>query len=495
MSKPSAQSTGQRKHIPVSEPDTIAGRLSRYIFFALLAYMPLHILLSTWIGTSLNILDIAKVAKEFVLVFGFGLALAASYRKPWFGYLLRDKLLWLIGAFAVLHLLLMAMLPGDPEVELLALVYNTRYLLLFIYAILLAHLYSRAHLLKRALQIIMFSSVLVLSFGWLQHSVLPPNTMERLGYSQEAGALPAFYVDNNVDFMRVFSTQRNPNAYGAYLLIIIAIALAYIRFTRTAAARYVLIGILGLSLYNLLFTYSRSAWVGLVFVVIALIALLIKQGVHRKISREVKLVLYTALAALVIISGSIIYAVGDSDTLQNIVFHSSEASEAESSNVVRIAYWQDSLDFVWENPLGAGPGAAGPVSMRAGDSNINENYYLQIASEVGLIGLGLFLSIIGVVLVRLWRYATRSSIAAAVMASFVGIAATNMFAHTWSYESVAYTWWGLAGIFMVLGPKHQPKASKQKKSPANKPKKTPQKPQKPTTKKPAKPTKKKGRAT
>ena len=441
------------KHIPVVEPDTFAGRLARYIFFALLAYMPLHILVSTWIGTTFNILEPMKIAKEFVLVFGFGLALGASYKKPWFKQLLRDKLMWLIAAFALLHLLLMAMMPGDPEVELLALVYNTRYLLFFIYAVLLAHLYNRAYFLKRCLQIVIASSILVLGFGWLQHSVLPPNTMERLGYSQEAGVLPAFYVDNNVDFMRVFSTQRNPNSYGAYLLIIIAIALTYIRFTRTAAARYVLVGILGLALYNLLFTYSRSAWVGLVFLVIALAILLIKQGIHHKVSREVKLVLFAALAALVMISGSIIYAVGDSDVLQNIVFHSTEASEAESSNVVRIAYWQDSLDFVWENPFGAGPGAAGPVSMRAGSANISENYYLQIASEVGLIGLGIFLSIVVMVLVRLWRYAKRSPIAAAIMASFVGIVATNMFAHTWPYEAVAYTWWGLAGIFIVYSDK------------------------------------------
>ncbi len=451
-------STKQPTKQPV--PDTFAGRLARYIFFALLGYMPLHIFLSVWLGTSLDILEPAKVAKEFVLLFGFGLAVAASVKKPWFELLFKDKLFWAIGLFALLHLLLMAMRPTDAEAELLALAYNTRYLVFFVYAVLLAHLYNRAHLVKRSLQIVLSVGILVLIFGLLQQIVLPANTMERLGYSQESGALPMFLVDNNPDFPRLFSTQRNPNAYGSYLIVLITIAMVYLRFARQYASRYVLIGITGLGLINLLYTYSRGAWLGFVVTIIALLALLVRQGLYRKLTRETRTIVLSALIAVSVVSAGMVYAIGDNQTLQNIVFHSSDQSVAASSDAVRISYWQQSLNQIAENPLGSGPGTAGPTSIHGSEININENYYLQLAIELGVIGLLIFLSIIVMVFWRLWQWSTKSPIAAALMASFVGLAVTNMFAHIWMYEAVAYTWWGLAGLFIVLG--EQPKKKKSK---------------------------------
>jgi hypothetical protein len=39
----------------------------------------------------------------------------------------------------------------------------------------------------------------------------------------------------------------------------------------------------------------------------------------------------------------------------------------------------------------------------------------------------------------------------ALLASFAGLALTNFLVHIWSNEAVAYTWWGLAGLYMVSG--------------------------------------------
>ena len=452
-----------KKQIPVTEPDSFAGRAARYIFYTLLAYVPVHIFLSTWIGTTLDVLEPARVAKEFVLLFGFGLVVAASARKPWFKHIFKDKLFWAIGIFVLLHLLLMAIQPTNIEAELLALAYNTRYLVFFVYAVLLAHLHNRAHLVKRSLQVVLASAAIVLVFGVLQHAVLPANTLEKLGYSEDAGVFPVVLVDNNPDFPRVFSTQRNPNAYGSYLIIIITIAMVYLRFARQHASRYVLVGIIGLGFINLLYTYSRSAWLGFVFTVVALMALLIKQGIHRKMKREVKLVALSVMVASTVIAGGMLYALSENMTLQNIVYHTTDQSTAQSSDEVRLAYWRSSLDAMREQPLGGGPGTAGPVSIHTDSPNINENYYLQIALEVGIAGLLAFLVIIVMVFSRLWRWSTKSPIAAALMASLVGLAITNMFAHIWVYEAVAYTWWGLAGLFIVLGTSKQKLGTRKKK--------------------------------
>ncbi len=435
------------------EPDSFAGRLARYIFFTLLAYMPLHIFLSTWIGTSLDILEPAKVAKEFVLLFGFGLVVAASVKKPWFKLVFKDKLMWLIASFALLHLVVMAMRPTDPQAELLALAYNTRFLVFFIYAVLLAHLYNRAHLVKRSAQVVLGVSVLVLVFGALQYNVLPHNTLERAGYSREAGVLPAFFIDDKIDFPRVMSTVRDPNSYGSYLLIIIALAASYLRIVKRYASRYLLIGILGLGLVNLLMTFSRSAWIGLAFVVMVLMFFWIKEGRHKAAARDVKIIIAASLIALAMISAASLYALRDSYTFQNVFFHADESTVLESPNEKRVRFWQESAAATVENPLGHGPGTAGLPSIRNQEQGtvLNENYYLQIAYEIGVVGLALFLAILVVVWVRLWRISATSVTVVALLASFAGLALTNFLVHIWANEAVAYTWWGLAGLFMVLG--------------------------------------------
>ncbi|CAN5669298.1 hypothetical protein BH23PAT1_BH23PAT1_5530 [soil metagenome] len=427
-----------------------AQKLSRYIFFGLLAYMPLHIFLSTWIGTSFFILDFAKVAKEFVLLFGFGLTLAISVRRPWFAQLLRHKLVWVIGAYAALHVLLVLLRPTDSEAELLALAYNTRFLLFFLYGVMLAQLTDSPYIIKRSVQVLLASSLIVLVFGVLQYTVLSPNTMEKFGYSRANGVLPAFFIDDKIDFLRVMSTLRDPNSYGSFLLIIIALAASYLRIVRRFGARYILIGILGLSLLNLLVTFSRSAWLGFGTVVAVLIFFEINRGRHRNISKEIKIITATSLAALAVVAAGSLYAIRDSYEFKNIVFHADESTVLETPNQLRVRFWQESASDVADNPAGYGPGTAGLTSIRNQEQGtiLNENYYLQIAYEVGIIGLLLFLAILVMVTIYLWRQSAQIPVALALLASFAGLALTNVLVHIWSNEAVAYSWWGLAGLVL-----------------------------------------------
>jgi len=449
----------------IKQPEYWVLKTARYIFFGLLAYMPLHIFLSTWIGTSFDILSFAKVAKEFVLLFGFGLALGMSIRKPWFKQLIRDKLVWLIVAFGLLHVLLILLRDTDQEAALLALAYNTRYLVFFLYAVLLAKMYGRGHLVKRSVQIVLASATIVLLFGAVQYNVLPHNTLESFGYSRESGVLPAFFIDDKVDFPRVMSTVRDPNSYGSYLLIIIALAATYLRVVRRVGSRYLLVGVLGLSVINLLATYSRSAWVGLAFVSVLLLSFWIKDSSRRqKLTREAKLVISSALVGLIVISAGGLYAIRDSYAFQNIVFHADDSTVLETPNQKRLRFWRESAAATVENPVGHGPGTAGLPSIRNQEQGtvLNENYYLQIAYEVGVAGFLLFISILAIIAIRLWRSARRNTIAVALLASFVGLAITNFLVHIWANEAVAYTWWGLAGLVVVVGTKANHKKTAKK---------------------------------
>jgi O-antigen ligase len=141
--------------------------------------------------------------------------------------------------------------------------------------------------------------------------------------------------------------------------------------------------------------------------------------------------------------------------VQNVIFHADEATVLEDPNELRLRFFNESIQEVVDNPLGTGPGSVGVVSSKndLDAGRLTENYYLQIAGEVGIFGLLLFAAIALLVLVKL--YGTYkipkpdSRIAAALIASFVGISFSGLLNHIWINETVAYVWWGLAGLFVL----------------------------------------------
>jgi O-antigen ligase len=118
-----------------------------------------------------------------------------------------------------------------------------------------------------------------------------------------------------------------------------------------------------------------------------------------------------------------------------------------NSNSDHLAAVKRSLASVAANPLGYGPGTAGPASLRdrLQTGFIGENYYLQLAIEVGVIGLVIFLGIIGIVGWQLWRAGAQNDVALALAASLAGISIINLFLHGWSDSTIALMWWGAAG--------------------------------------------------
>jgi O-antigen ligase len=135
--------------------------------------------------------------------------------------------------------------------------------------------------------------------------------------------------------------------------------------------------------------------------------------------------------------------------LQNLVLHNKIGDPDAGSTVEHFEKSVGSLEDVWRHPFGQGPGTAGPASFYSHTPNVPENYYLQIAEEVGIIGLILFAAINVVVVLRLWPR-RQEFWAKILLASFVGILVVNMFLHGWADETLAMTWWAIAGLFMFL---------------------------------------------
>jgi O-antigen ligase len=191
-------------------------------------------------------------------------------------------------------------------------------------------------------------------------------------------------------------------------------------------------------------TYSRSAWIG-AFVGVGLIA-----------ASKLKHLFSIRSAVLIALAGTTILATGlyvlrDNDFVQNTFFHTDEHSLAStSSNDAHASASLTALKEVVRQPLGRGPGTAGQASVyNAGhDARIAENYYLQVGQEVGWLGLALFIAICILVAIRL--YAIRQDpLALGLLAAFIGLVIVNMLSHAWADDTLAYLWWGFAGL--VLG--------------------------------------------
>lgn len=407
--------------------------------------MPLHIFLSTWFGSAFSLLEPARVLKDLVMVIGFLLALGLSYRKKWFREITKNKLIWLIAGYGLLTLILALLRKTDQDAEILGVVYNTRFLVFFIYAVLLSNLNAKNKLRKDVLVAVLGSALAALVFGLIQYTMMPNSFLEHFGYMRGNGVLPAFFIDDKPDLERIMSTLRDPNSYGSYLIIIGSLAGTLLLKKKTY--RNIAIGFLSLMLLNLIFTFSRSAWIGFVVSVLVVLAVVFGRGVFRVRKRKVSLIL-----ALMCLAFGVVLAVSwNSYFVQNVIFHADKSTVLEDPNELRIRFWKESVREVVSDPIGSGPGTAGLASIRNNvqGTELNENYYLQVASEVGVIGLILFVSVLVLVVLKLFNLVQSDWLALALLASFAGLLVTNFLVHIWSNEAVAYTWWGLAGI--VIG--------------------------------------------
>jgi O-antigen ligase len=249
------------------------------------------------------------------------------------------------------------------------------------------------------------------------------------------------------------ATLRDPNSFGSYLILIGSLVAALWLKVRNRDLKIMFGGaglLVGLSL---LFTFSRSAWIGAIVAggVFGVLYELRNHSIYETIRAQRTWIVVALVSVLLLVGGMV--AAKDSYFVQNVIFHADEATVLEDPNELRLRFWSESLQSAREQPLGHGPGTAGLASIRndAQGTVLNENYYLQILHEVGVIGLLLFLAIIAVTGWLLYGTFVRTDnlVALALLAALAGLAVTNFLVHIWSNEAVAYTFWALAGLYVI----------------------------------------------
>jgi len=408
-----------------------------------LVLLPFHAFLTVWLASATGHYILLRLWKEcslLVLVAGVGYLLIKdrSLRQKFLG----SRLIQLIILYLLLTIAGGAIAYGLHKVTAKALGYglivNLRFLTFFLVNWAIT---AKSPKLKQWWpKLLLFPAALVILVGLIQRLALPYDVLKHFGYSERT-IFPYETINHNIHYPRIMSTLRGANPLGAYLiLIMVALSTLWIKFKRYRLAT----GVFWLAAFVvLIFSYSRAAWLGL----LAGLALLVWLWTT---DRQSKRLFGRAVALLVIMAAVLALALRHNPGFENAFLHTQNRSGARtSSNQSHVSAFRKGVHDALHEPVGRGVGTAGPASVyNNGKVRVAENYFIQIAQELGWIGLALFIIINYLVAYELWQR-RNVTLALVLLTSLLGLTIVNLFSHAWTDDTLAYVWWGLAGVALA----------------------------------------------
>lgn len=432
-----------------------SNKIANWLVATVLALVPFHAFLTIWGSQLVGHYTALRLWSAVLLIGLMGICVywlvKDAETRQWF---LQSLLIRLIGAYIGLTLLLglIALLKGDVTAKALGYgVYvNLRFLIWFL-AVLLAARYSnwlRLHWRR----LVLIPAAVVIGFACLQYTVLPTHFLEHFGYGP-ATIEAIETINNNPDYIRVQSTLRGANPLGAYMVLILSL----LGVLYMAGRRRIICVLFGIATLLALFASgSRSAWAAAALSVFLVVWLRLRSN-----RAKVLLGLASMIFVLVAFGGFLLFR--SNTDVQNAIFHTEDNSTvAVSSNDAHASAVSDGLRDAFQQPFGAGPGTAGPSSVynTGHEARIAENYFVQIAQEVGWIGVALLVSVMVLIAIELYRRNKQGVLALALFASLLGLTVVSFVSHVWVDDTLAFLWWGCAGIALAQVP-----ASASKKKP------------------------------
>jgi hypothetical protein len=421
-------------------------------WLALILLLPFHAFISTWGGTTIGPLNLWKAWKEILLSLLVLIVIIQSFvDKDMFKYFWKSWITRLILIYGLLHVFV-ALLVGNQSSPLaFGLAINLRIVSMFLTGGVVFYYIKPDK--KELIRLLIIPAGLVVIFGLLQMFVLPYDLLRYFGYKEGVTIAPFNTIDQQIDQLRIMSTLRGPNPLGAYLILpgvlLFGVIISVIERFKIESSKQMFKNVVSLSalLLGLLIvlygSHSRSAWLG--FVVSAGVYLMVK------LSTKWRLILASAGLVGLAIGSFGLYQLRDTSFVQNVILHDNpEVGPEQTSNSDHTLAIKNALGDIKQDPLtGCAPGCAGPASFYDPEgAKLSENYYLQIAQEVGVVGPGLFIAINVLVGIQLFKR-RQDPLALALFASLIGISVANLLLHVWADDTLAYVWWGLAGAVLV----------------------------------------------
>ncbi len=408
------------------------------LMVAIFALIVLHAPLTVWLGTVFPDASVLiKAWKELLMIPAGFLLLAIVWRKRRWDTL-KNPFVLLAALYVAVHLALIPLFYTNAAAVLAGLAIDLRYIVYFVLALVLVQLYPEFR--RFFLTVFLAGALLVGSFAMLQVFFLPVDFLTVLGYGDQT-IQPYLTVDQNPEYIRISSTLRGPNPLGAYAVVTLALAFAYLwrrrpQLTWKVSSVFALLSV-G-ALIALWYSYSRSALVAAVAAVAIVFVLTIGRRMPRWLWVAAFVVGFATLGGL--------YAARDTSFVQNVILHDNPSTgPAETSNDGHLESLIDGTDRKLRQPLGAGIGSTGSASLYTDEPVIIENQYLFIAHESGWAGVVIFLTLFLMILHRLWKH-RHDWLALGVLASGVGLALIGLLLPVWVDDTVSIIWWGLAGL-------------------------------------------------
>lgn len=419
---------------------TVANKLPRILSWTLLGIlcvMPVWVFVAVWMGHLVGHYDIWR-ALPSIIIFAVAIVAVTSaliWQRQLLVKFLRDKITLLILIFGLMILISVVIGEATWRAKLAGLAMDGRFLLAFLASRWLALTEPKLwrSFLDFVPKFLMVTGVALSVLGLVQITLMPKEFLTMFGYSLD-GVAPYVSIDHG-ETLRAFATMAGPNNYANYLMITFLAAVFMVGRGNGKWRRFAMLSLPVIAV-GLVASSSRAAWLATVLSVVMYFVL------NYKISRKVVIGSVAGIAAV----GLIGLALFEIPLFRENILHIRDGrnSSIVTSNDAHLDALTDGVDQIIDEPLGCGVGCAGPASYYSVQGIVSENYYLQIAQEYGLIGVILFVWMLSLIFIRLRRDRT-NHLAQVWLAAGIGLAFAALLAHTFTDESVALTWFIVAG--------------------------------------------------
>ncbi len=407
-------------------------RVFQIIFFIFFFLLPFHafgvtFLNSIFFDVSVHPPFFLSGWKEVFLLLFF-LFSAGVFLWNWKRVFLQiDTLDWLIVFFSLFTLWVGFFTSPSLFQAILGVKYDLFFLWIFWCVRHLSLLFPHFLPLKTIETAVLYSGIGIVGFALLQQFI-PHDFLVQFGYfadpSVDTTEKPASFCQllEGTDICRLQSFLAGPIRLGAFLVLFSAVLL------RSSLRPVFRFSLLFLTLWALFFTYSRAAWIAESLLLIFFVAQ------HFQISFFSKKIIIGGIVTLSLFFTAL-WLHGDMDHLL--------IREGSSSK-----HWEGftkSIETVIDHPMGIGLGMAGPASTHLGEDQefLNENWYLQIFTELGIVGGILFMLICFCILKRIYQ------VDRTFFALTFSLMVMACFTHVWEEASVAYVLWAMMGVASI----------------------------------------------
>jgi len=308
----------------------------------------------------------------------------------------------------------------------------------FVYYYLVRYIPFGKEDLKKFLVIMALIGAAIAAFGCIQAQFFGMDFLKTLGYGFEIKEGGFSYIDPNYQrhlpggftFVRAISILQDALSLGAYLMILLLILQPFYLFPSEGEHRWWRRAQYLLLLTGLLYTTTRSAWIGMAVGTLAL------AWRRKKLLATTSAFLFIGIFLLLLL----LSFPGGKEFLLG-TFSGQESSVAAHMNTYG---WQ--FQKIVDNPMGLGLGMTGRIGTRfyanvEGGFN-TECWYIQVGTQMGVLGFFLYIAIVLETLRTLFVLGSRlrdpflKDFTHGVFAAYLACSVFGLFLNIWSCHVV-----------------------------------------------------------